>query len=247
MSEIVAFTSPRVKVWENYMSNERRKNGTPTSNIEDRKDEKYLGSEHMQIDESSLQHNNLALTNFPISFIDFLCHLPIKPSLINAKLLHICKLSSPPSLPMMLTHVPDKAINLVSQYVVSFDGQLTPNDYNDKWVPWAIKTPILAHLALYSAACYQAEFFQIPVRQYMPAIKLKVESIELLNELLLEGDQCTSDEAIAGVVHLTISEWFWGKMETVQAHMKGLQEMIGIRGGLNKLNSSCILLKSVVL
>jgi hypothetical protein len=186
--------------------------------------------------------------------------------------------------------------------VVSFDGRPSPNYYNDVWIPWAIKIPLLAQLAIHTSACYQAEFLRIPVAQYPVAIKLKLKSIALLNEIIRCKERCTSDEAIAGVMHLITSEvsiftlllfhfapisevanlsiffypwdtqapilrivsfftmtswsrntnltnlqWYWGKREVVEAHMKGLNEMIRLRGGLRTLESSPLVYKLVIL
>lgn len=131
--------------------------------------------------------------------------------------------------------------------MVSFDGQTTPNYYNDQWVPWAVQSPLLAYLGLYVASCYKAEALRIPVSKYTVAIKLKVISISLLNELLRSKDESTSDEAIAGVVHFITSEWYWGTTDNVQAHMRGLREMVRLRGGLKNLGMNGLLMKMVVL
>jgi len=121
---------------------------------------------------------------------------------------------------------------LTTKYVVSIDGNPSPNYYNDQWIPWAIKSPLLAQLGIYTAACYQAEFQRIPAGLSTVALGYKLKSIELLNEMLRSEEHSTCDEAIAAVVYLITNEWYWGINENVHSHLTGLRSMIALRGGL---------------
>ncbi len=56
--------------------------------------------------------------------------------------------------------------------------------------------------------------------------------------MLARKETSTSTEAITGVVYLTVNEWYWSNYENVHAHMKGLKEMVRLRGGLDKLGMS---------
>jgi hypothetical protein len=47
--------------------------------------------------------------------------------------------------------------------------------------------------------------------------------------------------------NLTNLQWYWGKREVVEAHMRGVNEMIRLRGGLKTLESSPLLYKLVIL
>jgi hypothetical protein len=47
--------------------------------------------------------------------------------------------------------------------------------------------------------------------------------------------------------NLTNLQWYWGKREVVEAHMRGVNEMIRLRGGLKTLESSPLLHKLVIL
>jgi hypothetical protein len=131
--------------------------------------------------------------------------------------------------------------------VVSIDGNPSPNYYNDHWVQWSVKSPLLAYLGIFTAACYQAEIQKIPPTQSAIVLRYKVKSIELLNEMLSDKDTSTCNEAITGVIYLLINEWYWSNSETVQKHMKGLKEMVKLRGGLDDLGKSGYLRKIILL
>jgi hypothetical protein len=126
-------------------------------------------------------------------------------------------------------------LKLITKYVVSIDGHATPNYYNDYWVPWSVKSPLLAYLGIFTAACYQAEALKISPSQSAVVLRYKCKVISLLNGMLCNKETSTSTEAIAGVVYLAVNEWYWSNYENVQAHMKGLKEMVRLRGGLDQL------------
>ncbi|KAG4440173.1 hypothetical protein IFR05_004318 [Cadophora sp. M221] len=154
--------------------------------------------------------------NFSISSVDPLHFLGITPTVQSSELLQAF-------------------LKLITKYVVSIDGHATPNYYNDYWVPWSVKSPLLAYLGIFTAACYQAEALKISPSQSAVVLRYKCKVISLLNGMLCNKETSTSTEAIAGVVYLAVNEWYWSNYENVQAHMKGLKEMVRLRGGLDQL------------
>jgi Fungal specific transcription factor domain len=122
--------------------------------------------------------------------------------------------------------------------VVSIDGRPSPNYYNDHWVPWSVKSPLLAHLGLFTAAMYQAEMQNIQPGKSAVALYYKVKSIELLQEMLGDNNNATSIEAIAAIIFMMTHEWYWDGHIIVERHKKGLKETIRLRGGLDDLGIS---------
>ncbi|RDL37623.1 uncharacterized protein BP5553_05056 [Venustampulla echinocandica] len=169
---------------------------------------------------------------FSINSVDPLHFLPLTPTVQNTELFNICGSAIQLYLDSTLTKTRSQVVKLITKYVVSIDGNPSPNYYNDHWVPWAIKSPVLAQLAIYTASCYQSELQKVPANQSPLALGLKARSIEILNEMLRSEHNSTSDEAIAAVVYLITNEWYWGIQENVQAHMSGLREMVKLRGGV---------------
>jgi hypothetical protein len=127
-------------------------------------------------------------------------------------------------------------VTLISKYVVSIDGNPTPgNYYNDYWVGWAMKSPLLTSLGIFTAACYQAEVQKTVPGHSTLVLSYKVECIRLLNEMLACKETATCNEAITAVVYLIVNDWYWSNWNWVQAHMKGLKEMVRLRGGIDEL------------
>jgi hypothetical protein len=129
--------------------------------------------------------------------------------------------------------------------VVSIDGNPSPNYYNDYWVQWSIKSPLLAHLAILTSAIYQAEAQKIVPQQSQVVLRYKVKSIELLNEMLSHRHSATSPEAIAAVIYLMVNEWYFCNHDIVQRHMAGLKEMVRMRGGLDDLGMNGFVRKMI--
>ena len=148
---------------------------------------------------------------------------------------------------MILADIDVRVVKLITKFVVSIDGNPSPNYYNDQWIPWSVKSPLLAQIGIYTASCYQAEAQKIPAGQSQIAIGHKLKSISMLNDMLRSHDKSTCDEAVAAVVYFTTNEWYWGGRENVHAHLGGLQEMIRLRGGLDVEGMNGFLRKMVIL
>lgn len=143
--------------------------------------------------------------------------------------------------------MPSTVIKVISRYVVSIDGNVKPNYYNDTWVPWCMKSPLLAYLAIFTASCYQSEAQRIPPPQSAVVLGYKLKTIGLLNEMLRNKETATCTEAITAVGYLVTNEWYWSNYENVKAHLKGLKEMVRLRGGLGELGKNNFQRKMVIL
>lgn len=110
-----------------------------------------------------------------------------------------------------------------------------------------MKSPLLAHLGIFTAACYQAEAQNISPGKSAIALGYKLKTIAILNDMLANKGMAISNEAIAGVVYLVINEWYWSCYENVQAHMAGLREMVRLRGGLGEMGMHEFLRKMIIM
>lgn len=138
-------------------------------------------------------------------------------------------------------------MKVITKYVVSIDGSPKPNYYNDIWVPWCMKSPLLAYIGIFTASCYQSEAQKIPPPQSAVVLGYKLKVISVLNEMLRAKETSTCTEALAAVTYLITNEWYWSNFENVKAHMKGLKEMVRLRGGLGDLGMSGFLRKMIIL
>lgn len=62
------------------------------------------------------------------------------------------------------------------------------------------------------------------------AIALKVQAIHTLNDYLRSPASAT-DEAISAVSQLILNDWYFGETRDMQTHLKGLRELVRLRGG----------------
>ncbi|KAK0714690.1 hypothetical protein B0H67DRAFT_536573 [Lasiosphaeris hirsuta] len=143
--------------------------------------------------------------------VDGMGNLPIQATKQNAMLVHTFA-------------------KLLHHFKGSFDGDPDPdNPFVTDYVPWCIQSPLLAQTSLYISARSLGE------RQYIDdtsTMKLKGTAISTLNKHL-QSEKWISDEALAGVVQFVSIEWFFGGPEVVQAHLRGLREMVRLRGGFS--------------
>ncbi|KLU86664.1 hypothetical protein MAPG_05676 [Magnaporthiopsis poae ATCC 64411] len=126
-------------------------------------------------------------------------------------------------------------VKFISRFKAALDGNPDPdkNQYVKFYVPFAIQTPLLAQVAIYTASCFLAETGHIDKTTSMSH---KGRAIRMLNELLRSSQSSTSDEAITAVIQLILDEWYWGETTSdLRAHLRGLREMIRLRGGIRCL------------
>ncbi|GAB1313810.1 hypothetical protein MFIFM68171_04020 [Madurella fahalii] len=142
-----------------------------------------------------------------------LAHLPVAQTMQNAELLSIY-------------------VKFMSQFKASLDGNPdASNPYTKHHVPYCVHSPLLVHVAIYTAACFLSDTGHV---QRTVAIAHKGHVIKLLNEHI-RSQPSTSDEVIAGVVQLIVDEWHWGNTNDLRAHLRGLRDMIRCRGGFRTL------------
>ena len=146
----------------------------------------------------------------------------------DSELLATCKWHISQSLSLLT--VTD--IKLISPFKASIDGNPDPsNPYIKYHVPYTVQSPLLVHVAIYTAACFLSETGHIDTTR---AMDHKGFAIKLLNEHI-RSTALPSDEGITGVIQLIIDEWLWGDVNDLRAHLRGLREMIKLRGGFRTL------------
>ncbi|KAH6690307.1 hypothetical protein F5X68DRAFT_68868 [Plectosphaerella plurivora] len=157
--------------------------------------------------------------------VDDLRHLPMTATRHNGELLRIY-------------------LKLLCRFKASLDGNPdSSSPYIRHYVPHCIQDPMLLQIILYTSSCFLNETGHAP-RTVMMAHK--GEAIRMLNEHLRSGPRQTSDSAIAGVVQLIVDEWYWGETQDLRAHLRGLREMIRLRGGFGQLGMSGFLAKNAI-
>lgn len=96
---------------------------------------------------------------------------------------------------------------------------------------------------MYTAACFLSQTGHLDERVTMAH---KGESIRLLNSRL-HSESSSSDEVIAAVIQLIVNEWCWGETNDLCAHLRGLREMIRLRGGFRNLGLHGLISKLAIM
>lgn len=167
--------------------------------------------------------------------------LPIHQTMQNSDLLTTCTLCRPsptlavlstrPAADKLLCHIID--VKLISPFKASIDGNPdASNPYMKYHVPYCVQSPLLVHVAIYTAACFLSDTGHIDLTV---AMSHKVYAIQQLNEHIRATAAIPSDEGITGVVQLIADEWYWGDANNLHTHLRGLREMIKLRGGFRQL------------
>lgn len=100
-----------------------------------------------------------------------------------------------------------------------------------------MKSPLLAYFAIFTASCYQSETQKIPPQKSAVVVGYKLKTIEMLNAMLRDKNASTSVEALTAVGYIVTSEWYWSNYDGVKMHLKGLKEMVRLRGGFGDMGS----------
>lgn len=123
-------------------------------------------------------------------------------------------------------------VRLISQFKASIDGNPdASNPYLRYYVPYTVQSPLLVNIAIYTAACFLTETGHI---QPEAAMGHKGFAIKLLNDHIRSRSPPT-DEGITGVIQLVVDEWLWGDPRNLHTHLRGLRELIRIKGGFRYL------------
>ncbi|KAK2022764.1 hypothetical protein LX32DRAFT_629360 [Colletotrichum zoysiae] len=191
----------------------------------------------------------------PISGVDDeIVHLPVVPTVLNKKLLRIY-------------------VTVLSRFKASLNGDPDPNNpFVRHYSPFCLQDPLVVQIILYTSACFLHETGHVRTTALRT---LKGRAIHMLNESLrshgADGRRHSSsrdaaetalasttanssgrskhpsDAAIAGVIQLTVTEWYWGETEDdLQYHLRGLRGMIWLRGGLSQLGMNGLLAKNAI-
>lgn len=105
---------------------------------------------------------------------------------------------------------------------------------NPNWLSTAIANSALFHVTLYICSVHLDGIRG--KRQSAESLFYKTKAIRVLNEILRDPTKATSDETISAVMLLGNVLSIIGEPEEVSAHLNGLQQMVNLRGGIDRLS-----------
>ncbi|KAM5353637.1 hypothetical protein ACJ41O_000287 [Fusarium nematophilum] len=152
-------------------------------------------------------------------------YLPMEPTNLNKELVRI-------------------HLQLLCRFKCSVDGNPDPgNAFMKYWVPCCVQDPLLLQIVLFTSSCFLSETGHIPK---IIAMMHKGKVYQLLNSQLRDEASQTSDGSILGVIQMVADSWYWGATADLKAHIRGLKQMIRMRGGLDKLGLHGYLAKMII-
>jgi len=146
-------------------------------------------------------------------------------------------------LPLLTRSSQKLDVKLISPFKASIDGNPDPsNPYLKNYVPYTVQSPLLVHVAIYTAACFLTETGHLDADV---ALTHKGFAIKLLNDHIRSMSP-PSDEGIAGVTQLITDEWLWGDPNNLHSHLRGLRELIRAKGGFRNLGQQGLISKLAI-
>ena len=110
------------------------------------------------------------------------------------------------------------------------------------YLPWCQQHTLLTHIAMYTAACFLSETGQLDRQVTMGH---KSQAITMLNDALWT-DLSSNDVTVAAHTQLILNEWYWGGGTDLTAHVRGLREMVRLRGGFRNLGLHGLVAKMAI-
>lgn len=131
----------------------------------------------------------------------------------------------------------------LAPFVAALDGIAESSSlYLKHYVPFVTQSPLLTQAAIYTSASY------LHATGHMDEVMTmghKTRAIAALNERMWSGAGFT-DETVACFTHLVLNEWYFGPETDLSPHLRGLREMIRLKGGLQTLGMHGLIAKLAV-
>ncbi|KAI9672819.1 MAG: hypothetical protein M1831_000255 [Alyxoria varia] len=114
-----------------------------------------------------------------------------------------------------------------------------------RWFPMAMSEAALLQVILLTSASHYA-MLNSTTTCAPQLLQMRQEALAFINELLRDPDKHLSDQAIAAVAKMASYEAMYGSEEIYLIHMKGLQRMVRMRGGLAALGLDGLLARMLL-
>ncbi|KAG5654840.1 hypothetical protein KAF25_009217 [Fusarium avenaceum] len=125
---------------------------------------------------------------------------------------------------------------LLKHFMVLFDYVTTTVPSNNTWLGIAITDSLLMRVTLCTTAAFAATIIPwLSTDLRKEGLRLKGDAIKELNFVLQNGS--ISENILAAIAHLGHSENLEGSPRQADIHMRGLQTLLNMRGGIRSINT----------
>ncbi|KAE8441055.1 hypothetical protein EG329_005917 [Mollisiaceae sp. DMI_Dod_QoI] len=118
----------------------------------------------------------------------------------------------------------------------SVDGSTTSLLFRQEMLPWMIQSPLMPHIAILMSSAAQTAEPELQIIKSSETFGIKSQVLSLINDFLRQDFNVVGGEALRAVIHLVVVEWWWGSTSSLWAHMKGVKQMLKLRGGFQGMN-----------
>ncbi|KAL9125854.1 MAG: hypothetical protein Q9217_004999 [Psora testacea] len=150
-----------------------------------------------------------------------------------------------PYIPMLIDHY----LKNLAVDIPELDAG-TPFILRSKWFPMVITSPATLYVVLLTAASHYTGFNSLLPQKHIQStlLHLKQQTLTSINALIRSTpkDEPMSDSIIGAVAKMASYEAMFGSATLYHTHMRGLQNMIGARGGLEVLGLDGLLMRMVL-
>ncbi|KAK3323051.1 hypothetical protein B0H66DRAFT_219062 [Apodospora peruviana] len=120
-------------------------------------------------------------------------------------------------------------LRFVAPNMVSIDGEHLPVMMRTVMMPWMLQSPIFPNIAILMASVVQVLEKGREAGSSSEPLEIKIKVLALMNRVL--GGEYDLSDVLRCVINLVIIEWFWGADDSMWAHLRGLKELVNMRGG----------------
>ncbi|KAH6671425.1 hypothetical protein B0J14DRAFT_95268 [Halenospora varia] len=128
-------------------------------------------------------------------------------------------------------------VNTFSYFPTSIHSEYCTNTY---WLSTAMTNPALFSITLYVSSLHMCGLQRR--KESYENLYYKVQTTRLLNEVIRNPETAVSDETISTIMFVALVISVTGELEEVQPHIKGLKQMVKMRGGIRDFTLHSILM-----
>ncbi|KAH8657613.1 hypothetical protein BGZ60DRAFT_531765 [Tricladium varicosporioides] len=128
-------------------------------------------------------------------------------------------------------------VNTFSYFPTSIHSEYCTNPY---WLSTAMTNPALFSITLYVSSLHMCGLQRR--KESYENLYYKMQTTRYLNEVIRNPETAITDETISTVMFVALVISVTGEPEEVQAHIKGLKQMVKMRGGIQDFTSHSILM-----
>ncbi|KAH8659300.1 hypothetical protein BGZ60DRAFT_414992 [Tricladium varicosporioides] len=125
------------------------------------------------------------------------------------------------------------------QYVApmfsSVDGRTAPDNFLNEWTPWILQSPLMPEISILLSLSIKCQLQGLDTPKCPNALAMRGNIYSLLGKFLTHNIERRIEQTIHAVLHLIGLESFWGESNVQLSHVKAIQNLLRMGGGIEQL------------